>query len=80
MLTVKERIALLGKPYWNYKDISAYFNIKTTKAIAIKNEAIQKYDGQVKYLSHYVKTNSVLAIVGTTREDEMSFLCKYEKV
>lgn len=79
-MLIKERIELLSKPYWNYKDISAYFNVKTTKAIALKNEAIQKYDGQVKYLSHYVKTNSVLAIIGTTREEEIAFLEKYGKL
>ena len=63
-------------PVWTYHEIMQYFphaNSKTT-AIKIKQRAIKEYQGSVSYGTEYVKTDSVLALIGTSREKELSIL------
>ncbi len=71
-------INLLAKPIWTYKDIMSYdTSVKSpSTAIRIKNRAIKEQNGGVKYGSQFVKTDSVLALYGTSREVEISLLSK----
>jgi hypothetical protein len=64
---------LLLKPVWDYTDIMNYFDIKHSQAYLIKERAIKENDGSVKIGSKYVKTDSVLALYGTSRKQELEF-------
>lgn len=68
-------------PAWTYHEIKEYFsNIKSkTTAIRIKQRAIKEMNGAVPYGTEYVKTDSVLALYGTTREKELSIIKKENK-
>ena len=66
---------LLLKPVWDYKDIMLWTNVKSkTTAIAIKKKAQESYKGYVPYGVKYVKADSVLAMFGTSRENELSLV------
>lgn len=69
-----EKLDLLLKPSWDYKDIKAYLGVSTSQANKIKNRAIKECDGAVLYGSNLVKTDSVLQLYGTTRDKEISIL------
>jgi hypothetical protein len=62
---------LLLKPVWDYKDIMNYFGVKHTTAYTIKERAIKEFDGTVKFGTQFVKTDSVLALYGTSRKQEL---------
>lgn len=62
---------LLLKPVWDYKDIMSYLDVKHTTAYEIKQRAISECDGAVRIGTQYVKTDSVLALYGTTRKQEL---------
>lgn len=47
-----------------------------TTAIAIKKKAQKNFNGFVPYGTQYVKSDSVLAIYGTSREAELDLLKK----
>lgn len=67
-----EKIELLEKPVWDYKDIMEWTSVKSkTTALAIKKRAQTEFNGFVPYGSQYVKTDSVLKIYGTSREAEL---------
>ena len=66
-----EKVKLLLKPTWSYKDIMEYLDCKHTKAIKIKDMAIAN-GGGIKYSTTLVKVDSVLELFGTTRERELS--------
>lgn len=67
--------ALLLKPVWDYKDIMLYTNVKSkTTALAIKKKAQKYFNGFVPYGTQYVKSDSVLAIYGTSREKELKLV------
>ena len=67
---------LLSKAAWTYRDIMAYFPEIKSKATAIKvkNRAIKEQNGAVKYGIVYVKTDSVLALYGTSRMQELRII------
>ncbi len=66
---------LLLKPVWDYKDIMLYTNVKSkTTALAIKKKAQKCFNGFVPYGTKYVKSDSVLAIYGTSREKELKLV------
>lgn len=73
---ITQRINLLKKPVWTYKDIIAFDEeIKSpATAIKVKNRAIKEHNGGVLYGTQYVKTDSVLALYGTSRENEIQLL------
>lgn len=62
---------LLLKPVWDYKDIMNYFGVKHSQAYKLKKRAIKEHDGTVKIGATYVKTDSVLALYGTNRKQEL---------
>ena len=64
---------LLLKPVWDYKDIMSYLNVKHSQAYRLKERAIKENDGAVKIGSQYVKTDSVLALYGTSRKEELEY-------
>lgn len=75
---------LLSMSAWTYHEIMDYFpNIKSkTTAIRVKQRAINEMNGSIPYGTQYVKSDSVLALYGTSRENELSILRKepnYEK-
>ena len=71
---------LLLKPVWDYKDIMKYFNVKSpTTAIKIKTRAVNEQDGGVIWGSDLVKTDSVLALYGTSRTKELEIIKAYEE-
>lgn len=73
---MKTKLDLLNLPVWTYKEIMQFDNNIKSKATAIKvkNRAIKEQNGVVKYGTKYVKTDSVLALYGTTREEELNIL------
>jgi len=76
MEEIIKRINLLKKPVWTYKDIIEFddeINSGAT-AIKVKNRAIKEQNGGVLYGTQYVKTDSVLALYGTSREKEILIL------
>lgn len=75
-MTIDRRKELLAKPYWDYHDIAEYFDCGTTKAIEIKKQAINIYDGNIKYMSQYAKIDSILKCFGTTRANEIEIINK----
>ena len=68
---------LLFKPVWDYKDIMEWTGVKSkTTAISIKKTAQSKFNGFVPYGTQFVKSDSVLAMFGTSRKEELSLLRK----
>lgn len=74
----EEKKELLLKPVWDYKDIMKYFGVKTTAAFNIKHRAQDEFDGSVRWGNGLVKTDSVLALYGTNRKQELGILKAYE--
>ena len=74
----EEKKELLLKPVWDYKDIMKYFGVKTTNAFKIKHRALDEQDGGVRWGNGLVKTDSVLALYGTNRKQELGILKAYE--
>lgn len=69
------KIDLLHKPVWDYKDIMEWTNVKSkTTALEIKKRAQKEFDGYVPYGTQFVKTDSVLAIYGTSRKQELDLI------
>ena len=69
------RLNLISMPCWTYKEIMAYTNTNSkTTAIKIKNRATNLFGGKVPYGSQYVKTDSVLQLFGSSREEELKLL------
>lgn len=68
-----EKIQLLQKAIWNYKDIMSYFGFKKNKAIDIKKQAA-KEGGFIKVNPSSVTTESVLKLFSTTRTNEMNLI------
>lgn len=72
---MKKRKELLLKPVWDYKDIMNYFNVKSpTTAFKIKTRALTEQNGVVIWGNEYVKTDSVLALYGTNRKQELEII------
>ena len=67
------RAELLSMPTWTYREIMLYLGVKSkTTAIRIKARAIKENGGGVPFGSKYVKTDSVLALYGTSRKQELA--------
>lgn len=75
---LQAKYQMLTSVSWTYKDIMSYFpHIKSkTTAIKIKNRAIQECDGKVKFGDNLVLTDSVLQLMGTSREREIEIIAK----
>lgn len=64
---------LLNMPAWTYREIMLYTGVKSkTTAIRIKDRAIRENGGSVPFGTKYVKTDSVLALYGTSRKQELA--------
>lgn len=64
---------ILERPIWTYREIMLYLGVKSkTTAIRIKARAIKENGGGVPFGSKYVKTDSVLALYGTSRKQELA--------
>lgn len=61
---------------WSYVEIMAFDpKIKSpVTAIKVKDRAIKEEKGATPYGNTYAKTDSVLALYGTTREKEVNLL------
>ena len=67
------RAELLSMPTWTYREIMLFTGVKSkTTAIRIKDRAISENGGAVPFGSKYVKTDSVLALYGTSRKQELA--------
>lgn len=73
-MEVDKKIDLLTRPHWDYHCICEYVGCGSTKAIEIKNDAIKNHDGAIRYLSQCVRVDSVMEVLGTTREREIEIL------
>lgn len=64
-LTAEERLDMLSKPLWDYKDIAKYFGINKNKAIEIKKAArkesgnLPKYDPSKAPVEAVLKTQAL---------------------
>lgn len=75
-MELSKKLDLLTRPHWDYHCISEYVGCGSTKAIEIKNDALNNHDGAIKYLSQCVTVDSVMKSLGTTREREIEILKK----
>jgi len=67
------KLDLLALPAWTYREIMLYLGVKSkTTAIRIKARAIKENGGGVPFGSKYVKADSVLALYGTSRKQELA--------
>ena len=71
-ITTDERLQLLSKPNWNYKDIARYFDLGITKASEIKKAARKASGGFPKYLQDYVTAKSVFELMGLELDEEIA--------
>lgn len=71
---LKKKISLLTKPYWNYKDIMFYCDVKKTRAYGIMGECKDHHDGIIRYMGDCVTADSVMSFLGTTREKEIRII------
>lgn len=78
-MTLARRKELLMKPNWTYHDIAEYADCGTTKAIAIKNQALREFGGAIRYMSQCVTVDSVMKCIGTTRERELEIVSNLER-
>lgn len=70
-LTVEEKLNLLLKPNWNYKDIADYFGCGVTKASEIKKKARMLNGGKPKYMKDQVTIDAVFEIQGIDLKSEL---------
>lgn len=73
-MEVKNKLELLSKPVWTYRDIMAYYGYSKPTAIKAKNTAIKAYNGKVSYGNQYATIDSVLELFGTNRITEIEKL------
>lgn len=71
-LSVDDRLTLLLKSEWDWKDIAAYFGCGTTKAVEIKKEARRRNGGYPKLLKNFVTVTAVFEVQGINLEQEIS--------
>ena len=71
-LTIEEKLQLLLKSEWDYKDISKYFSCGSTKAIEIKKEARIHNGGHPKYRKELVNIDAVFEVLGINLASELS--------
>ncbi len=73
-MEVKNKLELLSKPVWTYRDIMAYYGYSKPTAIKAKNTAIKAYNGKVSYGNQYATIDSILELFGTNRITEIEKL------
>lgn len=60
-MTIKDKLNMLSKKYWDYKDISQYCEISISVATKLKRQVIEKYpNAQNKYNSRWVNNENVI--------------------
>jgi hypothetical protein len=69
---MEDKIKVLQKSVWNYKDIETYAGVAEAKAYQILMTAQEQFNGRVPYGSGYAKADSVLKIFGTSRKEELA--------
>lgn len=74
MISTANKINLLSKNVWSYRDIMDYFGVSKPTAIKAKNTAIKCYGGKVSYGSNFAKIDSVLELYSTNRLTEIKKL------
>ena len=70
ILTPEERLDMLSKPLWDYKDIALYFGINKNKAIEIKKAARRLSGNLPKYDSTKAPVEAVLKIQAIDAKEE----------
>lgn len=73
-MEVKNKLELLSKPVWTYRDIMNYYGYSKPTAIKAKNNAIKSHNGKVSYGNQYATIDSVLELFGTNRITEIEKL------
>lgn len=73
-METRNKLELVQMPAWTYKEIMEYVGVSPATAIKIKARAIKEKNGLVEFGTTYVKTDSVLALYGTSREQEIEIL------
>lgn len=61
---------LLSTPCWTYKDVMLYCGVKKSKAFEIMKICKEQLNGAVRFNTHVVKRDSVLAYLDTDIEKE----------
>lgn len=60
-MTLKDRMNLLSKKYWDYKEISDYCGVSISVATRLKKQVIEKYpNAQNKYNSRWVNNENII--------------------
>jgi len=72
-MTKEERTALLSKPNWDYKDVMKFTGKKKMSAYSIIEKA-RSSGGRLALFPHQASRDSILALLGTTAEREISIL------
>lgn len=70
ILTPEERLDLLSKSLWDYKDIVLYFGINKNKAIEIKKAARKSSGGLPKYDPTKATVESVMRTQALNADEE----------
>lgn len=65
------KLEILQKPIWSYRDVMVFAQCKENKAYKLIARAQREFDGSVPYGSGFAKSDSILAIFGTTRLKEL---------
>lgn len=73
MKDIKKMYEFLCDPTTSIKGIMFYCECGENKATEIRQTAIAKYNGETVY-KKLVKTDSVLRVIGTTREHELKIV------
>ena len=74
MKSIKKMYEFLCDPVTNIKGIMFYCECGQSKATEIRQAAIKNFDGEVNLYKKLVKTDSVLRVIGTTREHELKIV------
>lgn len=69
-MTREQREELLEKPSWVYTDIMLYCDCGKTKSYEIMKICKEQFNGSVRFNTHAVRRDSVLAYCGTDIERE----------
>lgn len=73
-LSAQQKLDLLTKSLWDYKDIGSYFGINKNKSIEIKNEARTQNNNLPKYDPAKATIDSVMKVMGLSLDDEIKKL------
>lgn len=71
MLTPSEKLNLLNKTRFNYKDVMQIVGCKKTKAYDIMKIAKTSFNGQAGIFTSEIKPSALFLLLGTTIEEEI---------